>query len=48
MRNQEEDKIVDELDREFSGKEGLAVLAVCFGLTGWMVLMAAFNVAAAV
>lgn len=48
MRNPEEDKIVADLDREFSSKEGLAALAVCFGLTGWMVLMAAFNVAASV
>lgn len=48
MRNHEEDKIVAELEQEFSSKEGLVALVVCFGLTGWMVLMAAFNVAAVV
>jgi type IV secretory pathway TrbD component len=48
MQTREEDKIVDDLDREYSSRNGLAALVVCFGLSGWMILIAAFNVASAV
>jgi type IV secretory pathway TrbD component len=48
MLNHEEDKIVADLDREVSSKDGLAALIVCFGTNGWMVLMTAIAVAAAV
>jgi len=48
MQPREEDKIVDDLDLEYSSRRGLAALVVCFGLSGWMILIAAFNVASAV
>lgn len=48
MRNQEEEKVVADLDREISRTGGLVVLVVCFGFSGWMALMAAFNVVAGV
>lgn len=48
MRNQEEDQIVNDLDREYAGRNGLVALAVCFGLSGWMMLVAVFNVASVV
>lgn len=48
MQPREEDKIVDDLDREYSSRSWLAALVVCFGLSGWMILIAAFNVASAV
>jgi hypothetical protein len=44
MTNSEEDKIVDELDREFTGKDSLVALLVCFGLGGWMMAVTAFSV----
>lgn len=44
MSNHEEQKIVDELDRELSRKDSLIALAVCFGLGGWMVVVATINV----
>jgi hypothetical protein len=48
MLTHEEDKIVADLDREPSSKNSLTALIVCLGRNGWMVLMAAINVAAAV
>ena len=48
MRTHEEDKIVDDLDREYASRNGLAALVVCFGLSGWKILIAAFNVASAI
>jgi type IV secretory pathway TrbD component len=48
MRNQEEDKVVADLDREISRTGGLVGLVVCFGLSGWMALIAVLNVAAGV
>lgn len=44
MSNHEQEKIIDELDRELSRKDNLIALAVCFGLGGWMVVMATINV----
>ncbi len=40
----EEEQIVDELDHEFSQNGSLIALIVCFGLGGWMVMVAAVNV----
>jgi len=48
MQNHEEDKIVADLEREFSSPGGLVALVVCFGLSGWMVLMAAISAVAGV
>lgn len=48
MQTHEEDKITDDLDREYCSGKGLAALVVCFGLSGWMILIAALNVASAV
>lgn len=48
MLNHEENKIVADLDRDLYSKDGLAALIVCLGLNGWMVLMTAISVAAAV
>ena len=48
MQTHEENKIGEVLDREDASMNGLAALVVCFGLSGWMILIAAFNVASAI
>ena len=43
MTNPDEDQIVDELNREFTGKDNLIALVICFGLSGWVMAVTAFS-----
>jgi hypothetical protein len=48
MSQSEEEKLVDEIDREYSRKDSLVALVVCLGLGGCLFVAAAMNVMAAV
>jgi hypothetical protein len=47
MCDPEDDKPVDELDRDISRKDSLIALAICFGLGGWLIAATAMGLATA-